>query len=94
MYMYLFPWLHTCTIYIVDLQGRLNGIDVRLGEQADELGDMKERLHEAEAKQKQGVACSQKLEQQQKGLLQHQRKILHHFSKVCVSISITTALHL
>ena len=69
----------------VDLQGRLNGIDVRLGEQADELSDMKGRLHEAEAAQQQGVAGSQKLERQHKELQQHQRNILHHLSQVGAS---------
>lgn len=65
-----------------DLQRRLCEIDVRFSEQAHELNAMKERLFEAEAKQHEGVACSQKLEEQHKELLQHQRKILRHKSKV------------
>ena len=57
-------------------------MDARFYEQASELNDMKERLDEAETKHRQGIACSKKLEQQCKQLLQHHRKILHHISRV------------
>ena len=76
--MYMFVNINTDS----DLKKRLNGIDNKFNRQAQELYKMKQRLQQAEATAEQGATCSQTLEQQYLELLQQQKRILEHMSKV------------
>lgn len=61
-------------VLCVDLKARLESIDAKFKQQAQELECMRERLQHAESGQHEALARGRLLEKQQRGMMEEQRR--------------------